>query len=307
MDMSQNITRAIRLFALLFLFFSSNAPAQTIPELLEKIKQITSAKNAVVGVAISGNDGKDNVAVNGNQHLPLQSVFKFHIALAVLSEVDKGVLSLQQKIKFEKKDLLPGLYSPIREKYPEGVSLSLSEVLNYTVAQSDNAGCDMLLRMIGGPSVVETYLHKNGFADVSIRINEETQQAHWDRQFENWTTPNAANKTLETFYDNKNKFLSKESHDFLLGILKGTETGQARIKGQLPKNTVVAHKTGSSGTNKEGITAATNDIGIVFLPNGKHFFISVLVSNSKENDQVNEKIIADIAKAAWDYFSTHTK
>jgi len=305
--MSQNITRVIRLFTLLFLFFSSNAPAQTIPELLEKIKQITSSRNAVVGVAISGNDGKDNLAVNGNQHLPLQSVFKFHIALAVLSEVDKGVLSLQQKIKFEKKDLLPGLYSPIREKYPEGVSLSLSEVLNYTVARSDNAGCDMLLRMIGSPSVVEAYLHKNGITDVSIRINEETQQTHWDRQFENWITPNAANKTLEAFYDNKNKLLSKERHDFLLGILKGTETGQARLKGQLPKNTVVAHKTGSSGTSKEGITAATNDIGVVFLPNGKHFFISVLVSNSKENDQVNEKIIADIAKAAWDYFSTHTK
>jgi beta-lactamase class A len=47
-----------------------------------------------------------------------------------------------------------------------------------------------------------------------------------------------------------------------------------------------------------------NDIGIVFLPNGKHFFISVFVTNSKENADTNEKIIADVAKATWDYFKT---
>jgi len=50
------------------------------------------------------------------------------------------------------------------------------------------------------------------------------------------------------------------------------------------------------------VTGAQNDIGIVFLPNGKHFYLSVLVSDSKEDSNVNEKLIADIAKLAWDYF-----
>ena len=80
-----------------------------------------------------------------------------------------------------------------------------------------------------------------------------------------------------------------------------------RIKGQLPEGTIVAHKTGSSDTNEEGIIGAANDIGIVTLPNGRHFAISVFVTNSKENDETNEKIISDIAKAAWDYFQDSTK
>ena len=84
--------------------------------------------------------------------------------------------------------------------------------------------------------------------------------------------------------------------------MKQTTTGMDRIKGLLPAKTVVAHKTGSSGTNKEGLTAAVNDMGIVFLPNGKHFFISVFVSDSREDAKTNEKTIAEIAKAAWDYF-----
>jgi len=70
----------------------------------------------------------------------------------------------------------------------------------------------------------------------------------------------------------------------------------------LPPNSVVAHKTGHSGTNEKGVTAAINDIGIVFMPNGKYFYLSVFVSNSSEDEETNQKIIADIAKAARDYF-----
>lgn len=71
----------------------------------------------------------------------------------------------------------------------------------------------------------------------------------------------------------------------------------------MPDEIIVAHKTGWSGTNKEtGITAAVNDIGIVFLPNGDYFIISVFVSESKENFDTNEKIIADIAKAPFDFY-----
>ncbi|MEO6587918.1 MAG: class A beta-lactamase, subclass A2, partial [Pyrinomonadaceae bacterium] len=248
--------------------------------------------------------GKEILSVNGDGHFPLQSVFKFHIAAAVLSEVDKGKFSLNQKIKIEQKDLLPDLYSPIREKYPTGATLKLSEILEYTISQSDNVGCDILLRLIGGPQAVEGYFTKNNFKDVSIKINEETQQANWDLQFQNWTTPKAANEVLSAFYDNRKKLLSKKSYKFIWKAMKDTTTGQNRLKGQLPKGTVVAHKTGTSGTNKTtGITSAVNDVGIVFLPDGRHFFISVFVTNSKENAETNEKIVADVAKAAWDYFT----
>lgn len=300
------MTKLFQLSTLLYFFISSQASAQTADSLKQKIQQIVSAKNAVVGVSIIGNSGKDTVSINGDRHFPLQSVFKFHIALAMLSQIDKGKFSLNQKIKIEKKDLLPNLYSPIRDKYPAGATLAISKILEYTVSESDNVGCDLLLRLAGGPQIVEEYFIKNGFTDVSIKINEEVQQANWDLQFQNWTTPKEANEALARFYLNKTKLLSPKSYDFIWRIMKKTATGKARLKGQLPKNTVVAHKTGSSGANKEGLTAAVNDIGIVFLPNGQHFYISVFVTNSKENAETNEKIIADISKAAWDYFTSTT-
>jgi beta-lactamase class A/beta-lactamase class A VEB len=296
------MTKQIHLTALLFLFISGQIFAQTTDSLREKIKKIISDKNAIVGVSIIGNDGKDTVSINNDKHYPMQSVFKFHIALAVLSQIDKGRFTLDQQIEIPKKDLLPDLYSPLREDHPEGATLPISKILEYTVSSSDNVGCEVLLRLIGGPEAVEEYFINNSIKDVSIKVNEEEQQANWDLQFLNWTTPIAANETLEKFYYNREEQLSKESYDFIWKIMRETETGAGRLKGQLPEETIVAHKTGTSGANKEGQTAAVNDIGIVFLPDGKYFFISVFVTNSKENAETNEKIIADISKAAWDYF-----
>jgi beta-lactamase class A len=300
------MTKIFYITAILFLSIANQTFAQTT--LRQKIEQIVSTKNAVVGVSISDNGGKEILSINGKKHFPFQSVFKFHIALAVLSEVDKGKFSLDQKIEITKKDVTTELYSPIKDKYPEGATLTLAEILQYTVSASDNVGCDILLRLIGGPQAVESYFVKNKFKDISIKINEQTQQATWDLQFQNWTTPKASNKVLQAFFDNKKNLLSQTSYDFIWKTMRETSTGVNRLKGQLPENTVVAHKTGTSGTNKQtGISAAVNDIGIVFLPNGQHFFISVFVTNSKEDADTNEKIIADIGKAAWGYFTVKAK
>lgn len=278
--------------------------AQSVDSLRKTIERIATAKNATVGVVIMDKNGNDTISINGNKHLPMQSVFKFHIGLCMLSEIDKGNFSLDQKIKIAKKDLLPGLYSPIRDKYPKGATLTIAEILTYTVSQSDNVGCDVLLKLLGGPQAIEDYFTKNGFTDIAIKINEETMQNNWDLQFLNWTTAKSANRILKAFFDNSNQLLSQKSYDFIWQVMRETITGTNRLKGQLPAGTVVAHKTGTSGTQqKTGIAAATNDIGIVFLPNGDYFFISVLVANSKEDAATNERIIADIAKASWDYFN----
>lgn len=278
-----------------------HAAAQTPSELSQRIEKIVSAKKVKVGVSIWDEKGKELASVNGNKPFPMQSVFKFHIALVVLAQVDQGTLSLTQPIQIDKKELLPNLYSPLREAHPNGATLPLSKILEYTVSQSDNVGCDVLLRLIGGPKAVETYFTKNGFKNISIKINEEIMQANWDLQFQNWTTPQAANAVLKQFYENKPKRLSAQSHQFIWEIMKNTQTGKARLKGDLPAHTTVAHKTGFSGTNPAGVTAAVNDIGIVFLPNGHHFYISVFVTDSSENTETNEKIIAEVAKVAWDW------
>ena len=293
----------ITLFSLaLFFLYQSTFSYSQLSTLRTKIEAITKDRRATIGVSILNLEDSDTLTLNNSHHFPMQSVFKFHLALAVLNQIDKGKLSLNQPIFVKKSDLLPNLWSPMREKYPEGnVTLPLSEILQFTVSQSDNSGCDLLFRLIGGPEKANQYIHSLGIKDVAIKNPEVEIQADWNLQYKNWTTPSAATKLLESFY--KKNILSENSYDFLWKTMVETSTGLTKIKGKLPKEAIVAHKTGYSGVNKEGLVGATNDIGIVILPNGKKFAIALFVSDSMENEKTNDGIMAEITKVVWDYYS----
>lgn len=273
-------------------------------ELRQKINRVIEGKAAIVGVAIKGMHAQDTLSINGNKHLPMQSVFKYHLALAVLHQVDQGKWSLDQPIAIDKAliESYKHLWSPLRKKYPNGATVTLAELIRYTVAWSDNLGCDLLFKLLGGTHVVQSYLHTIGVKDIAIVHNEIVMQAKWEHQYENWTTANAANQVLQLFFENTNQRFNTESYDFLLQVLKDTKTGKKSIRGLLPEETVVAHKTGHSGKNDAGLIGALNDIGIVFLPDNTYFYLSVLVSNSMENSATSQQIIAEIAKLTWDHF-----
>ena len=73
------------------------------------------------------------------------------------------------------------------------------------------------------------------------------------------------------------------------------------MKSYLPENTVIAHKTGHSGKNDEGITDTRNNIRIIFLRNGNYFYMNILISNLTEESEVNKKIIATY----YDIYDVH--
>jgi beta-lactamase class A len=300
----KEMTKKVTLISLLFLLTLNLIKAQSIDDLRKKINQVLEDKSATIGVAIRGVNPLDTISINGNKHLPMQSVYKYHLALAVLHQVDQGKLRLDKVISLD-KDLMESykhLWSPLRKKYPNGGEVALADILKSTIAWSDNVGCDVLLKLVGGTDVVESYLHSIGIKDIAIAHTEIVMQAEWENQYENWTTAKAANQILQLFFENTDNLLSNESYNFLLNVLKGTKTGKKSIRGLLPKETIVAHKTGHSGKNDKGLTAALNNIGIVFLPDDSYFYLSVLVSDSKESDETNQRIIAEIAKLTWDYF-----
>jgi len=302
------LMKLLSVFVLFFLMISFISTNEETDVLKKEIEQIVSDKDAVVGVSIIAKNGKDIISLNGDKPFPMQSVFKFHIAVAVLAEVDKGKFSLDHKIEVHKEELLPGLWSPLREEHPNGGSFSIATLIKYAVSQSDNVATDILIRLIGAPKTVEEFFKENNIEDIAIIFNEENMQSNWEHQFQNWTTPNAASEALKKFYDQDSNLLSNNSHELIWQAMKETTTGKNRLKGQLPEGTVVAHKTGWSGTHKEtGITAAVNNIGIAFMPNDEHFFISVFVTESTESFETNEKIISDIAKATYDFYARTTE
>jgi beta-lactamase class A len=287
---------------LLFILVSTFALSQK-SMLDQKINTIIKDKKATVGISVLGLENGFKYSKNGDKKLPMMSVFKFHIACAALELADKGKLSLDQKIFIKKSDLHEKTWSPFRDKYPNGnIEITLKEIIDYTVALSDNNLCDVLLKVIGGTRTVQQFMNSKGIKDFQIKYSEHDMAGKgWDALYENYTTTHSATDLLKKFYDRK--LLSGQSTDLLMQIMLGTQTGANKIIEQLPKGTPAAHKTGSSGKRDNLLTVAENDMGIITLPNGKHYAIAVFVSNSTEPDAVNCKIISDISKTVWDNFN----
>ena len=286
--------------ALLFLLISAFTFAQN-SALEQKINSIIKDKKATVGISALGIENDFKYNKNSDKKLPMQSVFKFHIAAAVLDFVEKGKLSLDQKIVLDKSNLLENTWSPLRDKYPTGnAGIPLSEILELTVAKSDNNGCDIMLKLLGGPKTVQKFMYSKGVKGFQIKYNEAEMHRNWNVQYENYSTTQSAVDVLKKFYEGK--LLSRKSTDYLMKVMLSTSTGLNKMVEQLPKSTPVARKTGASGKNDAGLTGAENEIAIVTLPNGKHYAIAVFVSNSIESDAVNCKIVSDISKAVWDHF-----
>ena len=119
-------------------------------------------------------------------------------------------------------------------------------------------------------------------------------------QYRNYSTPDAAVALLKALYSGRT--LSTASSQLVLDDMTASTPGPRRLKGLLPPGTVVAHKTGTDGT-RDGMTRATNDIGIITLPDGRHLAVAVFVKDSTADEATREGTIAKIAKAAWDRWS----
>jgi beta-lactamase class A len=270
-------------------------------ELRARIEQISHVARGRVGLTATVLETGESVALNGDQQFPMQSVYKFPIAMAVLAQVDRGKLKLDQQVRVEASDFVSDLqHSPIRDENPQGVELSLAELLKYMVSESDGTACDVLLKLVGGPEVVTQFLRDLGVNGIVVANTEKEIGQDKAVQYRNYASPNAAVVLLRALHEGQG--LSESSQALLLQLMAQTSTGPKRIKGLLPDGTVVAHKTGTSST-VNGVTAATNDVGLVTLPNGRHMAIAVFVSDSGANDAVREGVIAKVAKAAWDEWS----
>lgn len=268
--------------------------------LKDEIMSVIKDKKATIGVAIIY-DGKDTLTINNKYRYPTVSVYKFYQALAIMNYLDINDISLDSTILIKKEDFLSETYSPLRDKYIEGnLELPISELLKYSVSKSDNNACDILFNFVGGTKNVDKYIKEIGVKETQISATEAEMNLDIENQYLNWTTPLSAVYSLDKFL--RTDLFDKQYRNFLVNILIETSTGEDKIKGLLPKETIVGHKTGSSSRNEFGIKIADNDLGFILLPNQKIYTIAIFVMNSTESDVENANIIAQISKIVYDYY-----
>lgn len=275
-------------------------------DLARQIARIAATAKGKVAVACSLPGTDLNCDLNPTAKPPMQSVFKLPLALAALHLVEQKKLSLDEPIRFRPDDrILPHVYSPLQDKYPEAnVDIPLRELLQMSVSLSDNVAADIVLRLIGGPQVLDDYIRQLGISGFHIEDDEAALHRNEAAQYRNWFQPRAAVQFLRRLADNPP--LMPEHTRLLLSWTRDTPSGPHRIKGLLPPGTIVLHKTGSSGVD-HGIAAATNDIGLIDLPDGRRLAIAIFVTDSQADEATREAAIAQIARAVYDQASPSTR
>lgn len=240
--------------------------------------------DAVIGVSAIHLESGKRLSIRNTERFPMGSVYKFPIALAVLRRVDAGTLSLDQKVTIGPRDVSPG-WSPLRDRASKRpITLTVGELLRHMVSISDNTASDVLLALAGGPRAVTTRMAELGFSAIRVDRSEREMAADLAKDggperyaidARDTSTPDAMAELLAAFW-NRRDGLSPKSHDLLVRLMTGSQTGARRIKGAVPAGSTVAHKTGT-------MPGTTNDVALITLPNGERVALAIFTKASKRD------------------------
>ncbi len=293
----------------------------------KRIELITDELAGEVGFAATISGADTVISLNGDEPFPMASTFKVAIAVAVLTRVDKGELRLDQLV-----DITPDMYvvgsNVLAQNFVHpGLKLSVANLIEIMIIESDNSATDIIIKLAGGPAAVTKNLRDIGingqridrntaeiirdFAKLpgpaTVAVADEAAKA--DPDFESraddinldfekdprdQSTPKAMLDLLLAI-DNGTA-LSAESRDFLIGSMSRTRTGKGRLKGMLPEGMPVEHKTGTVG-------GVANDVGYVTFPDGRRMVIAVFTKSSTTPAADQERAIAETARTLYDYYA----
>lgn len=302
-----------------------------------QIAELAKVSGGSVGVAVLHLESGRAVYLNRATTFPMASTVKVPIAVRLLTQVDRGELRLDSMITIRPTDLHPGSGTLTQLFSQPGVVLSVRNLMELMLRISDNSATDILLRTAGGGAAVNARLSALGVSGIradrpTVRLiadyigirelrSDELSIAEFGRleralsdsvqraalvsfaaDPRDTATPEGMARLLELVW--RGQAVSQSSRDLLLDIMYRCITGAERIKGMLPPDTRVAHKTGSLAPDAQirgGRTA--NDVGIIDLPNGAGHLVTVVFVKNADDATQSDRAIAHIARAAYDYFS----
>lgn len=285
----------------LLLFFTTILPTHALtPEASatakQQIESLLQDKQTTVGMACSI-DGLD-FALNDTVRYPLMSVFKLHVAVAVLQRMEADGTRLDEILHIDSAQMHRGTYSPLLDRYPSGnFDITYAHLLHYALAQSDNNACDILIARAGDIDAVKACIDKAGITGYDLTETEASMHADMPACYRNWSHPSSVVLLLQKIHDGT--LLNEEHTRFICSTLVETSTGNNKIRAGLPSGITLGHKTGSSGKVADGLTIADNDAGFIVLPDGRVCYLAVFVKDSRESDATNADLIAQITRIIY--------
>ena len=306
-----------------------------LPRLESEILRLATLSGGRVGVAAVHLETGREVYLHADEWFPMASTYKVPIAVQLLRRVDNNEVKLDQMVEVTPVDLHPGSGTLSQLLDDPGVELSLLNLLELMLLISDNSATDLSLEIAGGGQSVTALMRDIGIEGITVdrptveliadwlgieglpsngkitrekfsnlrslvsQSERERAETVFEQDRRDSATPRGMAQLLSGIW--QKEIISSKHSELLLDIMRRCQTGNGRIKGLLPLDTKVFHKTGTIGR-------VTNDVGIVTLPeDAGHVVTVVFVKQSILPVPERERAIAHISRAIHDYFLFNPK
>ncbi len=290
-----------------------------------RLSAITSNFDGVAGITAVDLDTGQRITQRGTDSFPLASVYKVPIAIALLQRVDRGEVSLAEKVTLGPDDFHAGASTIADEAKGQPITVPLDRLLTYMLRDSDNSAVDYILAHYAPPKEVKSAMHAIGVRNVDVSrpeamiigemLNEgdviETR-ARYDARRKSMTsddvkagvgkfwqdprdtgTPDGVADLFIKIYQHE-VGLTSASEELLVRPLRESASGADRIRAGIPPDAALLHKTGT-------MPGTLNDAGLITSPDGKHHIaIAVLTKWSKGMEADRAKVVAALTKAVYE-------
>ncbi|MEU7898432.1 class A beta-lactamase [Nonomuraea sp. NPDC049152] len=214
-----------------------------------------SFKGRIGAYAMDTATGK-TVTYRAGERFPMLSTFKAPLCAAVLHKARTSEPGLMSKVvKWTAADIKPN--SPVTEKHVQD-GLTVAQLCEAAVTQSDGTASNLLLKQIGGPAGLTRYFR--ALKDPISRMDR------WHPELNDWTpkekrdttTPAAIGRDLRVL--TTGEALHAKDREQLTAWLLANKTGAERIRAGLPTRWTIGDRT---GTNSDGFGGG-NDIAVIW-------------------------------------------
>lgn len=253
----------------------------------EKLAQLESSFAGRIGVYAINTANNAQIQYRADERFPFCSTSKVMTVAAILKQSEKQTNLLQKSIKYSQQDVDKSGYAPISKNHVQE-GMNVNDLCQAALDYSDNTAMNLLIKTLGGPWGVTSYARSIHDSKFSLNRWEPELNTAIPGDIRDTTTPSAmANSLKQLVLGNA---LEPSQRQQLVTWMKNNTTGNLRIRAGVPKEWVVADKTGS------GAYGTTNDIGVVWPTGCAPIILVVYFTGYQKDAAPRDAVIAAATK-----------
>ncbi|MGG7306253.1 class A beta-lactamase [Curtobacterium sp. AB451] len=247
--------------------------------------------DATVGVVATDTTTGETVAYGGDRRFGYASTLKVFAAAAFLRQVHGA--DRDERVRWTAADATAAGHTPVTSAHVAD-GLTLAQLAEAAVRQSDNLALNLVLDRIGGPAGLGRALTELGDRTTEVVHDEPALNTIEPGSTADTTTPAAFAADLATVLDGQT--LGRSDTALLEWWMSGNATGDTLVRAGAPAGWTVADKSGGAG----GIR---NDVARVTRPDGGPIIIAVLTARNELDAAYDDALVAESARAVLAAFA----